>query len=214
MSFWTWNTSHSKGRVRPKMSAVEHNDKDLPLHASHPSEQLPTPSTRTKVMSRRKSLTLLTATPNIPIPPSLRHSPYLTSSIFSQSLYSPSSPSDEDEKWLQDTIPIISTSRRSLATEGGSSSGDRRGSIIHLSRRAAQKTSEETIEESQNMDCDVYAGLGLPANTTRTDSLAPPSLLLVPDVKGSRSSMVNRRRWSSSPRRSVAFNLDDPFPRN
>lgn len=212
MLFWTWNTSHSKNRVRPKMSALEHNDKDrLAPHASHPS-QLPESISKTKVMSRRKSLRLLTATPDIPIPPSLRHSPYLTSSVFSQTLYSPSSPSDEDEKWLQDTIPIVPAPRRSLATEGGcSASGDRRGSIIHPSRRAAQKTSEMVMEESQNEDCDVYAGLALVPATTRTDSLAPPSLLLVPDEE-CRSSTVNRRRWSTSPRRTT-YNLD-PMQRN
>ena len=137
---------------------------------THPSQ----PSTpRTMRMLRQKSLKLLTVTPNSPIPPSLWDSPYLTSSIFSQTLSSPSLPSDEDEKWLQDTIPTVSAPLRSLATEGDSPSGsDWASGSVQLSRRAAQKT---TIEESQNADCDMCAGVA----TTRMDSLA---LLLVPDA--------------------------------
>ena len=130
-------------------------------------------------MLRRKSLKLLTVTPNSPIPPSLQDSPYLTSSIFSQCLSSPSLPSDEDEKWLQDTIPTVSAPLRSLATEGNSpSESNSSGSTVTQPRRAAQKTSEMTIEESQNADCDMNAGVA----TTRTDSLA----LLVPGAQGHR----------------------------
>ena len=139
------------------------------------------PSTpKIKRMSRRKSLSLLTATPSFPIPPSLQHSPYLTSpSIFSQTLSSPSLPSYEDEKWLQDTIPTISAPLRPLVTESDSPSGrDLRGSTVQLSRRASQKTSEVImIEESQNAEYDVYVGVAI----ARTDSLAPPPLLLIPE---------------------------------
>ena len=52
------------------------------------------------------------------------------------------------------------------------------GSTVTQPRRAAQKTSEMTIEESQNADCDMNAGVA----TTRTDVLA----LLVPDAQGHR----------------------------
>ena len=66
-------------------------------------------STSRRKIPRRNSLRLLTATPNIPVPPSLQKSPYLTSeSIFSCRIPSPIRPTEEDEKWLQDTIPLPS----------------------------------------------------------------------------------------------------------
>jgi hypothetical protein len=72
---------------------------------------------------RRHSLRLLT-TPPIPVPPSLKTSPYLTTStIFSCGLASPTLPSEEDEKWLQDTIPIPSRHHVQLASASSHSTG-------------------------------------------------------------------------------------------
>jgi len=58
--------------------------------------------------TKRRSVVLRSPKPTqIPIPPSLLQSPYLSpDSIFQRELPS-SSPSEEDEQWLQDTVPII-----------------------------------------------------------------------------------------------------------
>ncbi|KAK7043680.1 hypothetical protein VNI00_008291 [Paramarasmius palmivorus] len=47
-------------------------------------------------------------TRHIPVPPSLLHSPLLTSphSIFQRPLSLPSTPTEEDETWLRDTVPL------------------------------------------------------------------------------------------------------------
>ncbi|KAF8162987.1 hypothetical protein B0H34DRAFT_302664 [Crassisporium funariophilum] len=87
-------------------------------------------------ISRRNSLRLPAQPPPIPIPPSLRESPYLNSPAFKRELSTPRLPSDEDEKWLQDTVPIGSPLS---ATEGGFAAKanlDRRGSIAQLSRHS------------------------------------------------------------------------------
>ncbi|KAF8638520.1 hypothetical protein AX16_010502 [Volvariella volvacea WC 439] len=61
-------------------------------------------------LSRKRSLCL--PNPNqslhVPIPPSLLQSPYLNSpqSIFQRTVSAPRLPSEEDEEWLQDTVPI------------------------------------------------------------------------------------------------------------
>jgi len=106
----------------------------------------PPPSSK---MPRRRSLRLPAQPPHIPIPPSLQHSPYLTSPIFRHNFTSPRLPSEEDERWLQDTIPIHLPAHLS-ATEGGlphtqKGSLDRRGSIVQPSRRST-KTSRTQDE--------------------------------------------------------------------
>jgi len=72
------------------------------------SSKIPPPPP-SKTLPRRNSLHLST-TLHIPIPPSLRRSPYLSSSssVFNRGLASPTIPTEEDEKWLQDTIPLHS----------------------------------------------------------------------------------------------------------
>jgi len=84
-------------------------------------------------MPRRQSLRLPPQPPQTPIPPSLRQSPYLNAPIFKRDIPTPNLPSEEDEKWLQDTIPISSSSSTSVL-EGGSGSAkvhaDRRGSVV------------------------------------------------------------------------------------
>jgi len=79
---------------------------------------------------RRNSLRLPPQPPHIPVPPSLKQSPYLNAPIFKCEVPSPRLPSEEDERWLQDTVPINS--------EGGDSAkanfDRRRGSIVQPSR--------------------------------------------------------------------------------
>lgn len=83
----------------------------------------------TITIPRRHSLCIPAQPPPIPIPPSLRESPYLNATLFKYDLSLPRSPSDEDERWLQDTVPL---------TQGGAanvkgSGVDRKGSILRRS---------------------------------------------------------------------------------
>ncbi|KAF8737692.1 hypothetical protein AX14_012463 [Amanita brunnescens Koide BX004] len=57
---------------------------------------------------RTSSLKLTTRPAHVPIPPSLLTSPYLTSpeSIFQREIATPCRPSEADERWLQDTVPL------------------------------------------------------------------------------------------------------------
>lgn len=60
-------------------------------------------------LGRSKSLRLTRQPPiDVPVPPSLADSPYLTSphSIFRRALSDGHIPSQEDEEWLRDTIPL------------------------------------------------------------------------------------------------------------
>lgn len=58
--------------------------------------------------SRPKSLRLSSRPVNVPVPPSLAKSPHLHSpqSIFRRAISVPRLPSEEDEVWLRDTVPL------------------------------------------------------------------------------------------------------------
>lgn len=58
-------------------------------------------------MARRRPSLHLGSTP---VPPSLLESPYLTSPIFGQEVSASHLPTEQDELWLQDTIPLSATS--------------------------------------------------------------------------------------------------------
>lgn len=76
----------------------------------------------TTTITRRNSLRIPAQPPPIPVPPSLRQSPYLNAALFKYDLYSPN---DEDERWLQDTVPLTQGGR--VNTKG---SVDRRAKIV------------------------------------------------------------------------------------
>ncbi|EAU88156.2 hypothetical protein CC1G_03828 [Coprinopsis cinerea okayama7 len=59
--------------------------------------------------TRRNSLRIPIQPPDVPIPPSLLHSPYLHAPKF-HGEEAPHLPSEEDEIWLQDTVPLGSSS--------------------------------------------------------------------------------------------------------
>ncbi|PPQ68974.1 hypothetical protein CVT24_000363 [Panaeolus cyanescens] len=61
--------------------------------------------------SRRKSSLRLAQPPPIPVPPSLRTSPYLNCPAFKQDITSPRLPTEEEERWLQDTVPLSAEGR-------------------------------------------------------------------------------------------------------
>jgi hypothetical protein len=179
-------------------------------------------------MPRRNSLRLLTTTPNIPVPPSLRTSPYLTSSsIFSHGLASPTLPSEEDEKWLQDTIPLPSRHHLQVAGASGSAgqspqSEDVDGERSDVSRRAValgqrggavmqtkapQHHHRRHISACENSSSRVR-GLGMTVPNPQTSNFVPPSMALTLDSSwtnlGWRSECAAglcTRRWSTGPLR-------------
>ena len=93
----------------------------------------------TTTITRRHSLRIPAQPPPTPIPPSLRESPYLNATLFNHDLSLPRSPSDEDERWLQDTVPL---------TQGGSTNAkvcvDRKGSIVRRSWTVDPRSRETT----------------------------------------------------------------------
>ena len=86
-------------------------------------------SMSTTTITRRHSLRIPAQPPPTPIPPSLRESPYLHATVFSHDLSLPRSPSDEDEQWLQDTVPLA----HGGTTNAKASGVDRKGSIVRRS---------------------------------------------------------------------------------
>lgn len=69
---------------------------------------------------RRNSLRLPPQPPHIPVPPSLKQSPYLNAPLFKREIPSPRLPSEEDERWLQDTIPVSSTTSKATSRQPSS----------------------------------------------------------------------------------------------
>jgi len=94
---------------------------------SHPSPSHPPrlqPNESGSGFGRSHSLRLPPKPVNIPIPPSLAESPYLTSphSIFRRALSNPPAPSQEDEDWLQDTVPLSWEARNAQGALGAAKS--------------------------------------------------------------------------------------------
>jgi len=79
-------------------------------------------------ISRRNSLRLSIQTSSIPIPPSLRQSPYLDSPIFNEAT-SPRLPTEAEERWLQDTVPVDLPSTFHSSPSATSHVRERSGSI-------------------------------------------------------------------------------------
>lgn len=67
-------------------------------------------------MPARRRCASLDSNSSVPIPPSLVSSPYLNSPIFRREFSPPPPPSEQDELWLQDTIPLPSTSSSSTGS--------------------------------------------------------------------------------------------------
>ncbi|KAG6889730.1 hypothetical protein C0995_015028 [Termitomyces sp. Mi166 len=74
-------------------------------------------------INRRKSLQLSHHSLAAPIPPSLLQSPYLDpQSIFQRTFFAPHYPTEEDEKWLQDTVPLEYDKKRGRFSTSSTSS--------------------------------------------------------------------------------------------
>lgn len=168
---------------------------------------------------RRNSLRLLTSssTPNIPVPPSLQKSPYLTSSTFSCDLPSPTRPNEADERWLQDTIPLYPRRTRNvqlpdaasagLAAQAGgcvseSWSADRKRSwsceTRLLPRAATMSGRSPQHHPCRHIMSDSYGDSGdgesLETTNLQTSDFLPPSSPFI-DI-GWRSAALYNRRWS------------------
>lgn len=104
-----------------------------------------TPSPQRKVMhdlSRNRSLRLPSQPAHIPIPPTLLQSPYLNSpqSIFQRAVSTPRLPTEEDEQWLQDTIPL----HQAAAAADGETKG--RASTAHGPPPRAREPSRPIVQ--------------------------------------------------------------------
>ncbi|PPQ89117.1 hypothetical protein CVT25_006489 [Psilocybe cyanescens] len=129
-------------------------------------------------MPRRNSLRLPHQPPSTPIPPSLRQSPYLNAPIFKREISSPMFPTEEDEKWLQDTVPIASTSSDPARSPGSAKSySDRRGSVKqpaskHFATPSIAATSPYL--EAPSSPCAYSNGKRAQTEKYLAHSLAPP----------------------------------------
>lgn len=103
----------------------------------------------TTTIPRRHSLRIPAQPPPIPIPPSLRESPYLNATLFKYDLSLPRSPSDEDERWLQDTVPLA---QGGTITKGTSVDLNRRGSIVRRSRQPGRHTTPSPTTNSRSSE--------------------------------------------------------------
>lgn len=101
-------------------------------------------SMSTTTITRRHSLRIPAQPPPTPIPPSLRESPYLNATLFNHDLSLPRLPSDEDERWLQDTVPLAQEG----TTNAKASGVDRKGSIVRRSWPVDPRSRNTTFSES------------------------------------------------------------------
>ena len=109
----------------------------------------------TTTITRRHSLRIPAQPPPTPIPPSLRESPYLNATLFNHDVSLRRPPSDEDERWLQDTVPLTQEGTTSAKGSGI----DRKGSIVRrswpLGRRSRGTTPPESPPTTDESDCGV-----------------------------------------------------------
>lgn len=88
-------------------------------------------------LGRQRSLRLPKKPVDAPIPPSLTSSKYLTSphSIFRRTLSDPHIPSQEDEEWLRDTVPLSREGTDDVLTQEEEKKRSRLSGIIIMVRR-------------------------------------------------------------------------------
>jgi hypothetical protein len=121
--------------------------------------------------SRPKSLRLSSRPVNVPVPPSLAKSPHLHSpqSIFRRAISVPRLPSEEDEVWLRDTVPLAKE------TKGEAKNGAESGNL----------SLSQTLPPKSNGGEEVVRGRSEDLRVLAHSTLAPPSPPLA--------------RWSSIP---------------
>ncbi|ESK92991.1 hypothetical protein Moror_8894 [Moniliophthora roreri MCA 2997] len=125
-------------------------NQDLSVHPERPktkqwSSMPAIPCQPRKEHSRRIVRLTTPQTHHIPIPPSLLQSPFLTSphSIFQRPLSLPSTPTEEDETWLRDTVPIVAGEN----SKDGRESKENHGLLVQTSRGSGAEKSEESQKE-------------------------------------------------------------------
>jgi len=164
----------------------------MSLTPSHPSPP-PRPASLKSGLGRSHSLRLPSKPVDIPVPPSLAQSPYLTSphSIFRRALSNPPVPSQEDEDWLRDTVPLSWKDRDVQATLGAAKSLFS-GMVVVVRRQEEQDSalrgrSAERVKEERKMSDSMSSPplvrtrlpkAAIPARTSnwiqRTTVVAPP----------------------------------------
>ena len=118
-------------------------------------------------MGRSHSLRLPNKPVDIPVPPSLAESPYLTSpnSIFRRALSNPPVPSQEDEEWLRDTVPL-SWERQDVQATLGAARSMLTGMVVVV-RRDGTDSPPRDGEDRRRAGLDVESA-------TRQDTFACP----------------------------------------
>lgn len=129
-------------------------------------------------MPRRNSLRLPHHPPSTPIPPSLRQSPYLNAPMFKREISTPNFPTEEDEKWLQDTVPIPSTNNDPARNSGSAKAhSDRRGSVNQSNSRHFTTPAFAVTSPYLEVPSSPYVASGRPRaqmDKYLAHSLAPP----------------------------------------
>jgi len=139
-----------------------------------------------KRSNNRQSLQLPPQRLDGPIPPSLLQSHYLNSpeSIFQRSVSASHIPSEEDEQWLQDTVPLALDPQDKEM---------KRGRLPTQSAVPSQSPSGETSEDSRHSRFS-----RLQDTSTRSSShCAPPS---PPLVRWRHPSHLAPTAWAGQPR--------------
>lgn len=143
--------------------------------------------------SRRKSSLRLAQPPQIPVPPSLRASPYLNCPVFKQDITSPRLPTEEEERWLQDTVPADARPSSAAPTLGTSASQNR---IPGLTRHSTFPTSHLTPPPAHSM-C-----------ATTSAHQRPRSGTVKQRVRSGAESTTNQSAGSASPSDSETLRID------
>lgn len=170
------------------------------LKASTRMSSLAVPST--KSMNRRNSLRLPPQPPPAPVPPSLIKSPYLNAPVFSSNPTSPRFPSEQDERWLQDTVPI-STSK---SIDSAAGAADRRGSVVHPPSRRPQGLGITLSNGNGNNHSSFSAYPRTPGARTPIIEGLPSSSYFSPTL----SAATGRSRGSSNSSHLAAHSLAPP----
>ncbi|KAF8061503.1 hypothetical protein FPV67DRAFT_1673138 [Lyophyllum atratum] len=151
------------------------------------------PAPERRRLSNRQSLQLPPQPLDAPIPPSLLQSHYLNSpeSIFQRSVSASHIPSEEDEQWLQDTVPLALDPQDKESKRGRA----------RASPLSTQSTSSESSDNSRN-----YSPRMQSMAPRSSSSHAPSS---PPLIRCRRPTHLAPQAWSGQPRVRSAPCMDE-----
>jgi hypothetical protein len=133
---------------------------------------------------RPKSLRLSSRPVNVPVPPSLAKSPHLHSpqSIFRRAISVPRLPSEEDEVWLRDTVPLSKET----------------GGEIKDSSESGKSTEEELKQTRESQEATRGRSGELRVLSHSTTPPPSPPLVRWPSVPSSRENWLDRTMMARS----------------